>query len=260
MLPLFLKPYDVKITDLIRIGPKSDGGYVIHKDSIHLTKKIITCGLNDDWKFEKNFKRLNNDCSVDAYDHTVNKDFWIKRFKKDIIHFFLLKKLRIKKIIKMFDYLDYKKFFKDENKHFQKKIVKNSKEENEVEISKLLKNNNDFILKVDIEGDEYEILADITHYSKKIISLIIEFHDLEKNINKLKKFITENEFLKLIHIHGNNFSGVDLEGNPNVVELTFVNINKIYISQKKTKNKYPISGLDFKNSHRKKEIKLNFYE
>ena len=47
MLPLFLKPYDVKITDLIRIGPKSDGGYVIHKDSIHLTKKIITCGLND---------------------------------------------------------------------------------------------------------------------------------------------------------------------------------------------------------------------
>ena len=45
MLPLFLKPYNVEINDLIRIGPNSDGGYVIHKDSINLTKKIITCGL-----------------------------------------------------------------------------------------------------------------------------------------------------------------------------------------------------------------------
>ena len=93
MLPLFLKPYNVEINDLIRIGPNSDGGYVIHKDSIKLTKKIITCGLYDDWKFEKNFKKLNKNCSIDAYDHTIDKSFWVKRFKKDIIHFFIFKKL-----------------------------------------------------------------------------------------------------------------------------------------------------------------------
>ena len=71
MLPLFLKPYNVEIDSLIRIGPNSDGGYVIHKDTINLTKKIITCGLSDDWKFEKDFVKLNKDCSIIAYDHTV---------------------------------------------------------------------------------------------------------------------------------------------------------------------------------------------
>jgi len=260
MLPIFLKPYDVEIKDLIRVGPNSDGGYVIHRNSIDLAKKIITCGLSDDWKFEKDFKKLNKNCLIDAYDHTVDKDFWYKRFKKDILHFFLLKKLRYKKIIKIFDYLDYKKFFINENKHFLKKIVKIAKEENEISISEILNKSDNFILKVDIEGDEYEILSDIINKSEKTILLIIEFHDLRKNLGKIENFIKENEILKLIHIHANNFSATDENGDPNVIELTFVNINKINISKDRSKKKYPITGLDYKNSHRKKDIELKFHE
>ncbi len=260
MLPTFLKPYNVEIDNLIRIGPKTDGGYVIHKESIKLTKKVISCGLNDDWKFEKNFKKLNQNCIIEAYDHTINNNFWFKRFKKDIIHFFLLKKLRLRKIIKIFDYWDYKIFFKDENRHFLKKIVKKPVKENEISINELLTNDDGVLLKIDIEGNEYDILSDITQKSEKLILLIIEFHNLNENINKIKSFISENKELKLIHIHANNFKEVDINGNPNDIELTFVNINKIYVSEEKSKKNYPIYGLDYKNFRRRKDIELKFYE
>ena len=233
MLPNFLKPYDVDIDDLIRIGPNSDGGYVIHKESLNLTKKIITCGLNDDWKFEKNFKKLNKNCRIEAYDHTINNKFWYERFKKDIIHFFLLKKLSLRKIIKIFDYLDYKKFFKNENKHFLQKIVKKPKNNNEISLIDLIANDESIFLKIDIEGDEYDILQDINQKSENLISLVIEFHEIQKNLKLIENFITKVSNLKLIHIHANNFKKVDMNGNPNDIELTFINEKKIYISKKK---------------------------
>ena len=260
MLPLFLKPYNVEINSLIRIGPNSDGGYVIHRDSINLTKKIISCGLSDDWRFEKNFVELNKNCSITAYDHTIDKNFWFQRFKKDIIHFFLLKKLRWTKIIKIFDYLDYVKFFNDKNKHHLKKIVKNSKKDNEISMHEVLQNVEEIILKIDIEGSEYDILSDITKNSKKIVSLIIEFHNLQKNLNKIENFIIENKSLKLIHIHGNNWKDIDTDGNPNDVELTFVNIDKINVTNEKSEKNYPIPGIDYKNFKRKNDIQLNFHE
>ena len=260
MLPNFLKPYNVDIDDLIRIGPNSDGGYVIHKESLNLTKKIITCGLNDDWKFEKNFKKLNKNCRIEAYDHTINNKFWYERFKKDIIHFFLLKKLSLRKIIKIFDYLDYKKFFKNENKHFLQKIVKKPKNNNEISLIDLIANDESIFLKIDIEGDEYDILQDINQKSENLISLVIEFHEIQKNLKLIENFITKVSNLKLIHIHANNFKEIDSNGNPNDIELTFVNKNKINISLEKSKKDYPIFGLDFKNFKRGKNIELKFYE
>ena len=260
MLPSFLKPYNVKTENLIRIGPKSDGGYIVHKDSINLTKKIITCGLNDDWKFEKSFTKLNNHCFVEAYDHTIDKDFWYQRFKKDIIHFFLLKKLRLSKIIKMFDYIDYKIFFKKKNIHFLKKVVRNSKKKDEISLTDIIDNFEDIFLKIDIEGNEYEILPEVTKHSEKIISLIVEFHDIDSNLDKIEKFIIENKFLKLIHIHANNYKDINTNGNPNDIELTFVNKNKINISNERSQKSYPIHGLDYKNLKRKKDIELKFNE
>ena len=260
MLPSFLKPYNVKTENLIRIGPKSDGGYIVHKDSINLTKKIITCGLNDDWKFEKNFTKLNNHCFVEAYDHTIDKDFWYQRFKKDIIHFFLLKKLRLSKIIKMFDYIDYKIFFKKKNIHFLKKVVRNSEKEDEISLTDIIDNFEDIFLKIDIECNEYEILPEVTKHSEKIISLIVEFHDIDSNLDKIEKFIIENKFLKLIHIHANNYKDINTNGNPNDIELTFVNKNKINISNERSQKSYPIHGLDYKNLKRKKDIELKFNE
>ena len=102
MLPKFLKPYHVKYSNLIRIGPKIDGGYVIDKRALSKSNILLTCGLNDDWEFEKSFLRRKKSAKIVAFDHTVNRDFWFKRFKKDIVYLLLLKKLRISKILDVF--------------------------------------------------------------------------------------------------------------------------------------------------------------
>ena len=127
MLPKFLKPYHIKFTNLIRIGPKRDGGYIIDKRIIKKTSKIITCGLHDDWSFEKEFQQENKNCTVLAYDHTVNNSFWMLRLKKDIISFLKLKKLTPKKIFNIFKYIDYCIFFSKKNKHYKKKVVSKKK-------------------------------------------------------------------------------------------------------------------------------------
>ena len=258
MLPNFLRPYHIDDQKLVRVGPKLDGGYVMDKKSILNTDIIITCGLNDDWEFEKSFLKINTKCKVEAYDHTIDKNFWVKRFKKDIKHFFLLKKIRLRKILGIFKYLDYIKFFEEKNKHNILKISTENIDNKEITISKILQDQDNVILKVDIEGDEYKILNEIISNSKKINSLIIEFHNIHQHMDSIREFIDNSEILKLIHIHGNNFAGKNSDGDPNVLELTFININKIKLELIKTKKSYPLKNLDYKNTHRKDDFILKF--
>ena len=113
MLPKIFKPYKSFKRNLVRIGHKTDGGYVIDKRVIKKSNTIITCGLNDDWEFEKDFLKFNKNCKIIAYDHTVNKEFWNKRFKKNLIDLLKFKKLNIKKIIDIFKHYEYRSFFKN---------------------------------------------------------------------------------------------------------------------------------------------------
>ena len=259
MLPKIFKPYKSNKNNLIRVGPKIDGGYVIDKRVINKTKIIITCGLNDDWEFEKDFLKFNPDCQILAYDHTVNKKFWKNRFKNDLISFFLLQKLSIKKILDIFKYIDYINFFKKNKKHFIKKVVLNKSSKKEISIKNILKNKKNILLKIDIEGDEYKILNAIDKNFDKLNLLIIEFHNIHKNINKIRKFLMKSK-LKLIHVHGNNFAGVNENKDPNVVEMTMLNSKKFKMIKGRSNFKYPVYNLDYKNFKRRNDIELKFYD
>ncbi len=259
MLPKFLNPYHINKSNLIRLGPNTDGGYVIDKRVLNKTNTLITCGLNDDWEFEKSFSKKNIECTITAYDHTVNKEFWLRRFKKDIIALLCLRKLKLNKILDVFKYIEYQLFFKENKRHFEKKIVSKKKNYNEITIPKILKKYNKVILKIDIEGDEYKILNDIKKNTNKIICLIIEFHNIDKNIKKIKNFLKKID-LKLIHLHANNYGGIDIESNPKVIELTFINSKMINMTKILSKRKYPIKGLDYKNLKRREDIKIKFHE
>ena len=257
MLPKYLKPLHVEKSNLIRIGPKTDGGYVVDKRILGKNKILVTCGLNDDWEFEKDFIKKNGDVSIIAFDHTVNNEFWIKRFKKDFISLLLLKKLSLNKILDVFKYIDYRIFFRKNKIHYRKKIVNKCKNNNQISISKILKPLKNVVLKVDIEGDEYKILNDIKKNSKKIIFLIIEFHNIHKNLVKIKKFL-DNLDLKVIHTHANNYGGINKKNIPKVLELSLINSKIIKIKNIYSKRKYPIVNLDYKNFKRRDDIKIKF--
>ncbi len=241
----------------MRIGPKTDGGYIIDKRILGNNNILVTCGLNDDWEFEKDFIKKNGDVSIIAFDHTVNNEFWIKRFKKDFISLLLLKKLSLNKILDVFKYIDYRIFFRKNKIHYRKKIVNKCKNNNQISISKILKPLKNVVLKVDIEGDEYKILNDIKKNSKKIIFLIIEFHNIHKNLVKIKKFL-DNLDLKVIHTHANNYGGINKKNIPKVLELSLINSKIIKIKNIYSKRKYPIVNLDYKNFKRRDDIKIKF--
>ena len=128
----------------------------------------------------------------------------------------------------------------------------------EISLTAILHNSKNLILKIDIEGDEYKILNSIIENSSKINCLLIEFHSIQKNIALIEKFIRDNNNLKLIHIHGNNVSGVCKNKLPKTLEVTFLNRSDFFKDNQQTKFNFPIDKIDFPNHPYIKDIEINF--
>ena len=50
--------YPKKNCNLLRLGNKNDGGYVVEKNSINNSETLLSFGLSDDWSFESDFSKL----------------------------------------------------------------------------------------------------------------------------------------------------------------------------------------------------------
>ena len=81
-------------------------------------------------------------------------------------------------------------------------------------------NSDKIFLKIDIEGSEYSILEEIIQNQERIEGLVIEFHNIQINMDILIDFIKKFK-LEITHIHPNNYGSTDKSGNPNVIEMTF---------------------------------------
>ena len=241
--------YPEKVNDLIRIGNNFDGGYIFKRNLIKKMKNCISFGLGDDFSFEIELKKINNKINIYTLDHSINYIFWIKHF-----FYWLWKSIRFRKYLKFLSFIKYILFFHiDNNVHLKIKV--GEKNNNLKNIIKRLKiNTNTTLLKIDIDGDEYKIIDEIKNY--EFLGLIIEFEKLNKNIKKVENFIKKNKNLKLIHIHGNNFSPI-INNLPDSVELSFVNKKLINVAGK-NETKYPMKDLDFPNNIMKKDIELIF--
>lgn len=126
-IPSYLKPYHTNFLNLIRLGRNYDGGYIIDKRVIKKTSAVITCGLEAEWSFEKEFQKYNRNCKIIAFDHTVDEKFWINRFLNDLISLLLFRKIGLNQFLKLFKYFEYLNFFGGKNKHYLKKIVSKKK-------------------------------------------------------------------------------------------------------------------------------------
>jgi hypothetical protein len=194
-------------------------------------------------------------CSVESYDYSIDKKFWLKRFKKDLIKFISLKIFKIKKIYKMFKYFDFLLFFSKKNNFFFLKRIDHMQF---TECMTRYKNSTGVLLKIDIEGDEYGIIDLIECYEKNIIGFTIEFHDLDENMLILKNFITNLKYYSLIHIHGNNYARINSQGDPLALEITFSHKKYLNSSDVINNRNYPIKDLDYPNAKRAKDISLSF--
>ena len=258
--PKEFKPVFVDNKDLIRLGSIDDGGYVVPFESVKSSDTLISFGISDNWDFEKDFFKRSS-AKIFAYDYSINRNFWLSKFKKDLIKFLQLKIFKLKKLYKMFQYVDFLFFFRinKKNRFYLKKIGKGK---NCISLTEIIQNyfiNNDkLFLKVDIEGFEYEILEDIIFYKDKFQGIVIEFHNITKNLDKIIEFIDKiNSSLYLVHIHANNYSVKEIGEFPEVIELTFSK-KTIHLNDKFNDKNYPLKNLDSPNSKRSPDIKISF--
>ena len=119
-----------------------------------------------------------------------------------------------------------------------------------IEISK---NKKDIFLKIDIEGAEYRILEDILNIESDLVGMIIEFHDVDLHIKRIENFIKNLKFLKLIHIHPNNYGRCNSENDPTLIEVTFEKDPDLISKELNLPNK-----LDYKNKPNSNDIELRF--
>jgi hypothetical protein len=247
MIPRLFYPHHAD--GLIRLGNKFDGGYVVTKKIIKQCSQCVSFGLGDDLTFEIDLQKKNYNIEFFVYDHTINNFFWIKHF-----FYWLWKSLRFRKYIKFLLFINYYLFFKiKKNNHYKKKV--GSKKNSLIEIVK--RNNiipSKTILKIDIDGDEYKLLNQIGNFG--FLCVIIEFDKFYLQLKKITSFVKKNKNLKIIHIHGNNFSQTT-NNIPKSCEITFA--DKKYINKNNNKKKYPIKYLDYPNNSMKKDIELIFF-
>ena len=258
--PNSLKPFFVDNEDLIRLGSIDDGGYVVPIQTVNSSKVLLSFGISDNWEFEKDFLKKTS-AKLLAYDHTIDKEFWLSKFKKDLTKFFQLKIFKPKKLYKMFQFLDFILFFKmkNSNKFYLKKIgrCQNCLCLNDI-ITNHLKDEKKIFLKIDIEGSEYDILEDIILNKSKIQGIVIEFHEVSKNIDKIINFTNKlNTDLYLVHIHANNYSMKEFNEFPEAIEITYSKKN-LHLDIKSNDKEYPLKNLDYPNSKRSPDIKISF--
>jgi Methyltransferase FkbM domain len=210
MLPASWKP--VPTDDLVRLGAPLDGGYVVSRRSVAASTMLLSMGLNDDWRFESEF-RAQNGASVHCYDHTVTPRFWMLNALKQAV---LLRFSRV------FQYFRYRQFFRDDVVHHRVKIGYDGHNETSLDsiISKLSRDK--IFLKVDIEGSEYRILDSVLKNAHRFTAAVFEFHDVDLHRHRIIDFISRFKEFSIVAVNGNNFGGVDSLGDPLVLEVSFV--------------------------------------
>ena len=245
----FLKPKFCP--NLIRLGKNFDGGYIVSEELIKKSDGLVSFGYGHDPSFELDYVRRTQN-QVHIYDYTCNAIILIQRLLKYFRRFLTFRK-KINDVTYHFKILkNYFTFIKNEKiTFFQKKITGVEINKIDINIRNVFSkfNNNNLILKCDIEGGEYEIIEDIILHEKKICMMIFEFHWIDKKkdlfLEKIKKI---QEYFSIIHIHGNNhFNFLEDKSNiPIILEITFANNKDIIFSKKDDSSLsfFPVTNLD----------------
>jgi hypothetical protein len=119
---------------------------------------------------------------------------------------------------------------------------------------------NEVMLKIDIEGGEYELSESLLRFlngnSEKINSVVMEFHDTRSRRSEFENLVRGiASVVPIVHIHGNNCVVVSPDGLPEVVEITFARDCEKSFSENLS---FPLLGLDYPNDRSLPDLSFSF--
>ena len=213
-------------TTLKRFGNLQDGGYV-YADDFSNNDYLISFGVENDIGFEKEVESVF--AGMDLYDYSVDN---------------LPEPLA--------------------NSHFYKEKISKDSSDSSSNINKCLSRvpaDKDCILKIDIEGYEWEVFNAISFDDlSRFRQIAVEIHWTEKILNDEAYSIISGALSKITHthqsvnVHANNWGKINVIGNmflPNVLEITFLRKSS-YFFQEYEKN--ITDSLNYPNNRERPEI------
>jgi hypothetical protein len=240
--------HPVASDSLARIGNANDGGYVVPLAAVKAADALLSFGLSHDWSFERDFKARNKGAIVHCYDHTVSLRTAFEYSIGQLPRFVVQRKASA--LRKTLTWVDYILFFRADKTHFRQRLWRDRQSGSvtiEDAFSRLPAGCQVFV-KMDIEGSEYRVLDDLLRYSRNIVSIAMEFHDVDILPDRFAALVEKikREF-HIVHIHGNNMGGATPSGFPIALEMTFLNKRFFSSPPPPSRLKYPVPGLDSPN-------------
>jgi FkbM family methyltransferase len=169
------------------------GGFYVELNSLNKNSVVYNFGIGTDISFDTDLIK-EKDVTIFAFDPTPKSIKWIKNNKIDNFEFFEYGIGTKDEITKFFlpqnkDYVSGSIVY---NNHLSKEYV-NVKLKTLKTIMKELNHNYLDLLKLDIEGSEYEILNYIIDNDIKINQIVVEFHNrFFKKVKIWKKILLKN--------------------------------------------------------------------
>ena len=202
---------------------------MIHAEDKYGIEVLFSVGISDDWSFEQEIAKHSPQCTIYGYDRTSGSAVFSYYFLREILsNQKITKKLGLLKKWMSLTFT-FAFFWNRRHKFCRKWIVLEKKNEKEISITEAFEKipaDKKIGIKIDIEGNEYEIGDKLVDQIKKRRSnvrfFVIEFHDVSKNLDQFLSLTKSiQSFLSVVHVHANNFGGVGPDGFPEVIEITF---------------------------------------
>jgi hypothetical protein len=246
-----LRPY---VTDLRRVGPKADGGYLVPARALESADALLSVGISTDWAFESEFATINPSARIVMYDRSsgvsgfvssairqlsVRQFPWRRRLR--LARKFMGHAVRFDREKRRYGFVFHRRWIVDDARDRRR----------ERRLSDALSDISKYegiIVKIDVEGSEYslstQLHAWVKEHGEKCVALLIEFHEVGERLTDIEQFIDNmaNRY-RVVHLHVNNYGPIS--GVPGVLEITFCPLKWCSEDQRDI---LPISGLDFPNN------------
>src|SRR5262249_39086235 len=101
------------------------------------------------------------------------------------------------------------------------------------------------LVKMDVEGAEYELVPALVDLHERIVILVVEFHDTSvKRAEFLRLIHLLGERFVIAHLHGNNFGPLGVDGLPESLEITLIS-RALLPDAPSHRVRLPLDALDF---------------
>ena len=229
----------VAVPELIRLGGKMDGGYLVPQTAVNHAQGLLSFGLGDDFTFDQDWHALKPADPIHMYDASVDYE-----------------SIRISINAGARGHLDikamYSEFFQGAVKHVPEFIGPN----NFVQALDRIGVDQVFI-KMDIEGSEYPLIDLFVEHHKRIVGIAMEWHHCANRNSKWREAVEKlQRHYDIVHLHGNNHVTPDADGIFGCMELTHV--RRDLINSGELRKQIYIPNLDYSNVHNRDDYEYYF--